>query len=137
MRLRHPLRGSNEQYEFASTSTESPLLGGLANLEQYDAPDAPGRPIHAVAMRLYDVTSHQWSIYWSTVGSGTFGIPTVGRFKRGVGLFYDNEEYDGRPIIVRFTWTHSDHDHCHWEQAFSEDGGRTWEPNWIMEFTRA
>ena len=23
-----------------------------------------------------------------------------------------------------------------WEQAFSADGGATWEVNWVMEFTR-
>jgi hypothetical protein len=114
-----------------------PLLSGLANLEQYDAPEADGRSIHAVAIRLYDVTSHQWNIYWSTAGNGAFGIPTTGSFRSGIGHFYDNEEYQGRPIVVRFTWTHRDHEHCRWEQAFSDDDERTWETNWIMDFTRA
>jgi hypothetical protein len=25
---------------------------------------------------------------------------------------------------------------CRWRQAFSADGGKTWETNWIMDFTR-
>jgi hypothetical protein len=136
-RLRNPLSGSTEWHKFASTSTEAPLLGGLGNLEQYDAPEAPGRAIHAVAVRLFDVTSRKWSIYWSTVGSGAFSIPTVGSFTDGVGHFYDHEEYKGRPIVVRFTWTRGDDAHCRWEQAFSANDGRTWETNWIMAFTRA
>lgn len=135
--LRHPLSGSHEWHEFEATSTESPVLGGEGNLEQYNAPNGLHGPIHAVAMRLYDRKSGQWSIYWSTVGTGSFGVPTAGKFENGVGLFYDHEDYNGRPIVVRFTWTHSDENHCRWEQAFSADGGTTWEPNWIMEFTRS
>lgn len=92
-RLRHPLTGSTEWYEFSSTSTEMPLLAGFANLEQYDAPIVDGRSIHALALRLYDVKSHEWSIYWSTVGSGAFGIPTTGRFRNRIGYFFDHEEY--------------------------------------------
>lgn len=136
-RLRNPLSGSTEWYEFASTSTEAPLLGGLGNLEEYNAPEAPGGAIHAVAVRLFDVTSRKWSIYWSTVGSGAFSIPTVGSFKVGVGHFYDHEAYKGRPIVVRFTWARISDTHCRWEQAFSADDGRAWETNWIMDFTRA
>jgi hypothetical protein len=70
-----------------------PLLAGFANLEQYDAPIVDGRSIHALALRLYDVKSHEWSIYWSTVGSGAFGIPTTGRFRNRIGYFFDHEEY--------------------------------------------
>ena len=135
-RLRHPLSGSNEWYEFESSSSESPVLGGLGNLEQYDAPHTPNGPIHAVAVRLYDEKSRRWSIYWSTSGSGAFAIPTIGSFKDGIGTFYDRETYNGCPIVVRFTWAHDGPSSCRWEQAFSDDDGKTWEVNWIMEFTR-
>ena len=135
-KLWHPLTGSREWYEFESTSTERPVMDGLGNLEQYDAPSTPKGPIHAVAMRLYDENSGQWSIYWAPKGSGAFGIPTVGSFKDGVGTFYDRESYNGHPIVVRFTWTHDGPSSCRWEQAFSGDDGVTWEVNWIMEFTR-
>lgn len=136
-RLRHPLNGSSDWYEFDSTSSETPVLGGLGNLEQYDAPETAIGPIHAVALRLYDGNSHRWSIYWSTAGSGVFGVPTVGVFQDGVGSFFNREEYDGRPILLRFTWKQNGLSSCRWEQAFSEDEGKTWEMNWIMEFTRA
>ena len=135
-RLRHPLTGSSDWYEFKSTSTESSLLGGQGNLEQYDTPETTAGPIHAVAVRLYNAERDQWSIYWSTVGSGAFGVPTVGGFKDDVGLFFDHEEFNGRKILVRFAWTHSGRSSCRWEQAFSPDEGETWEVNWIMDFSR-
>jgi NIPSNAP len=135
-RLRYPLTGSNDWYEFESTSTESPLLGGHGNLEQYDAPVTPAGPIHAVAVRLYNAKTDQWSIYWSTRDSGAFGVPTVGSIKDGVGMFFDHEDYNGRTILVRFIWTHSGRSSCRWEQAFSPDDGKTWEVNWTMDFSR-
>ena len=136
-RLREPLAHSDDWYEFDATSTEEPLLGGLANLERYDAPLAPQRPIHAIAVRLYDEASALWNIFWSRAGSGRFEIPTVGRFENEIGTFYAREEYAGRPIEVRFLWTHDGPSSCRWEQAFSADGGEAWEINWIMEFRRA
>jgi len=135
-RLRNPLTGSHEWYEFEAASTERPLLGGLANIEQYDAPKTPIGPIHAIAIRLYDAAAHRWSIYWVKEGRGSFDVPMVGGFKNGVGRFFDREEYEGRIIAVRFTWTHDGTTSCRFEQAFSPDDGAAWEPNWIMDFTR-
>jgi len=62
--------------------------------------------------------------------------PTVGHFEHGRGEFFDHEDYNGKPIVVRYTWSDITADHCHWEQAFSTDGGKTWETNWTMESTR-
>ena len=47
------------------------------------------------------------------------------------------DAFEGRPITVRFTWSGIDTPEPRWEQAFSDDGGRTWETNWIMQFTCA
>lgn len=135
-RLRNPLTNALEWYEFEAASTERPLLGGLANIEQYDAPKTPNGPIHAIALRLYDAEAHHWSIYWAKEGRGSFDVPMVGGFSDGVGRFFAREEYEGRPITVRFTWTPCGPTACRFEQAFSPDDGATWETNWIMEFTR-
>lgn len=136
-RLHNPLTGSREWYTFASRATEEPVLDGLGNLEQWDADETPTGPIHAVAMRLFNIEHGTWSIFWSTAGSGTFLTPTVGRFENGVGTFTSREAFNGRTVIVRFIWTSSGPSACRWVQAFSADGGATWEDNWIMEFSRA
>ena len=38
---------------------------------------------------------------------------------------------------MRFTWSGVEGPTPRWEQAFSTDGGSTWETNWVMDFTRA
>ena len=63
-------------------------------------------------------------------------VPVVGRFVDGVGTFLAEDTFEGRPIVVRFLWTRTDTPSPRWEQAFSEDGGTTWETNWEMDFTR-
>ena len=60
-----------------------------------------------------------------------------GTFEDGVGTFYADETLRGRPIKVRFIWSAITPDAARWEQAFSPDGGATWEVNWITDFARA
>ena len=134
-RLKQPLTGSSEWYEFEGTNIERPLWEGQANFEEYDA-DAPSGRIRAVALRLYNHKSKQWTIHWSNSASGTLDQPMTGSFHDGRGEFYNQEEFDGRSIFVRFIWSPGDANSCRWEQAFSADGGKTWETNWIMELTR-
>lgn len=134
-RLKQPLTGSSEWYEFDGTNIERPLWDGRANFEEYDA-EAPTGPIHAVAIRLYDHKSKHWTIHWSNSANGTLDAPMTGSFRDGRGEFYSQEIYAGRSIFVRFIWSPGDANHCRWEQAFSADGGKTWETNWIMELTR-
>src|SRR5207253_2339401 len=84
-----------------------------------------------------DPRSDQWTIHWANSTTGTLDPPMTGRFVNGRGEFYNQEAFEGRAIYVRFVWTTSDAEHARWEQAYSDDGGTTWETNWIMELTRA
>jgi hypothetical protein len=59
----------------------------------------------------------------------------IGEFAGGRGDFYSQEPYAGRTILIRFSVSNITSDSCHFEQAFSTDGGRTWEPNFIVEET--
>jgi hypothetical protein len=135
-RLRDPLTGSSEWYEFDGRSTEQPVWGGSANLEEYEATLPDGTPLRGLALRLYEVSTKRWTIHWSNSASGTLDEPMVGSFTDGVGTFYGFEDYQGRRVFVRFLWTREGARGARWEQAFSIDGGSTWEPNWVMEFTR-
>ncbi|HEX6536443.1 MAG TPA: hypothetical protein VF041_17765 [Gemmatimonadaceae bacterium] len=136
-RLRDPLTGSTEWYEFDGHVTERPVLGGQGNLEEYEATLPDGGAIRAVALRLYQPKTRRWTIHWSNAATGTLDAPMTGTFRDGRGVFYGQEDYQGRMILLRFHWTSGGPDAARWEQAFSADGGRTWETNWIMELTRA
>ena len=134
-RLRARLRGGAEWDEFDAVSTNRPVWGGAANLEEWDGVGPNGR-IQGLALRLYDPAARQWSIHWSTRATGVLEKAMVGQFRDGRGDFYDQELFEGRSIFVRLTWCDITPTTCRWEQAFSADGGRSWETNWIMRFTR-
>jgi hypothetical protein len=136
-RLPKRLQGSTDWVEYDGISNHHKLLDSNANFEEFDVSGPAGR-IKAQTLRLYDPDSKQWSIYGVDVDKGVLGLPaTVGEFTDGKGEFYDHEVWDGRMIWVRFQWAPTGRDTVHFEQAFSADGGRTWEVNWILDLTRA
>jgi hypothetical protein len=135
-RLRERLKGSSEWEEFASTLTAHPILGGMGNFDETTFYREQGIT-HGAALRLFDPSTHQWRIYWADGVHGALDVPMIGAFKEGRGEFYSQELFEGKAIFVRFVWTVMSADECHWEQAFSTDGGKAWETNWTMAFTRA
>ncbi len=136
-RLKEPLSDAPEWLEFASTCVARPVWGGAANMDEFEALESPFGPIHGMTLRLFDEQSQQWAIYWANRKTGRLDVPMYGAWKNGVGEFYDQELFRGRAIYVRFLWTNESRDQARWEQSFSADGGKTWETNWIMEFTRS
>jgi hypothetical protein len=137
-KLVHPLTGSKTWVEFDGTSVTRKVWGGRADLEEFETDSPVGGHIEGLTLRLYDPKTHQWNLYWATSKSGTIGPPTIGEFKDGRGEFYDTEPSgpNGRAILVRFIWSKTDTDSPHFEQSFSDDGGKTWEVNWITDQTR-
>jgi len=132
------LSGSNEWVEFDGTVVCRTIWNGLAEVEEFNV-DSPEKNIfiQGLAVRLYNPRTHQWSIYWANRKNGVFDAgPQTGQFEGGRGEFYGQDTLDGRTIYVRFTWTNTASPAPHFEQAFSEDGGKTWEVNWITEQTR-
>jgi hypothetical protein len=135
-RLKQRLKGSDSWEEFEGRAVARKIWGGAANIDEYDAESPSGR-IHGMTLRLYNPKSQQWSIYWANRANGVLDTPMIGGFRDGRGEFYDQEMFEGRSIYVRFIWSNITADSARWEQAFSPDGGKNWETNWIMEFTRA
>ena len=134
-RLRERLNGSQSWEEFESIQVVTKVLGGLGNIDEVTMQRASGE-MRGLTVRLFNPETRQWSIYWADSVGATLGAPMVGEFKDGIGLFYDCEPFKGKRIFSRFLWTHDSPDICRWEQAFSQDGGATWETNWTMDFTR-
>jgi hypothetical protein len=134
-RLKAPLTGSRDWYEMSATTSCRPFWNGAGNVEEFEA-DGPTGHIQAVTVRMYSSTSRQWSLNWATSKSGLFGAATVGEFREGTGEFFDQEVFEGRTILVRYVWSGITKNSAHFEQAFSDDGGKTWEVNWITDQTR-
>ena len=133
-RLVSPLSGSSEWVEYGGTSVVRPVWDGLANLVELDVSGSAGR-IQALSLRLYDSVSRTWILHTASVRGG-MSPPSVGAFDEGRGEFRSEESLDGRPIIVRFVISDITPTSCRFEQAFSADGGETWEVNWIATDTR-
>lgn len=133
--LKKRLDGSTEWNEFEGDTVSSKILNGLGIMD-HSILHAQTGPVHAMALRLFNPASKEWSIYWSTDRTGILDVPVIGGFKDGRGEFYSQEIFEGRHIYSRFIWSKITANSCQWEQAFSEDGGKTWETNWIMEFER-
>jgi hypothetical protein len=89
-----------------------------------------------MSLRLYNPEAHQWNLAYARSQDGTLSVASSGEFKNGRGEFYDTETINGRSILVRQIWSGITPNSCHFEQAFSEDGGKTWEVNWIATDTR-
>jgi hypothetical protein len=133
--LRHPQTGAATWVEYEGTSVVHPVWAGRANMVELEV-DGPAGHVEAISLRLYNPVSHQWSLNFANATGGTMGVPTVGEFRNGRGEFYDQEAVNGRMIFVRNIWSGITANSCHFEQAFSDDGGKTWETNWIAEDTR-
>lgn len=133
--LAKPLSGSTDWEEWNGIVSVEKVWGGKANLETLEIDTQKGH-FEGATLRLYNPESRQWSLYFSMSGDGTIGVPAVGEFKDGKGEFYDQEAYNGRMILVRQTWSNIMPNAHHFEQAFSADGGKTWEANWVADLTR-
>ena len=135
-RLEHPLTGSKKWIEFDGTLVARKIWDGRANIEEVEL-KSPAGPIEGLTLRLYNPQSRQWSIYWANSKNGSMDpSPQVGQFKNGRGEFYGQDMLDGKLIYVRFVWTKTNSDSPHFEQSYSNDGGTTWEVNWITDQTR-
>jgi hypothetical protein len=134
-RLVHPLTGSTTWAEYEGTSVVRRIWNGRANLVELEV-DGPAGHVEALSLRLYDPQSHQWSLNSASSRGGGLGQPTIGEFRDGRGEFFDQEAYNGRAILVRNVWSDITPTSCRFEQAFSNDGGKSWEVNWIAVDTR-
>jgi hypothetical protein len=134
-RLSHPLAGSAEWVELTGTVTVDKIWDGSAQIEQIEADGSSGH-FEGMTLFLYNPQAHQWSQSFATSKTGALGQPAVGEFKDGRGEFYDQETFDDRAILVRMVWSDITANAHRFEQAFSADGGKSWEPNFVAELTR-
>jgi hypothetical protein len=135
-KLLHPLTGSTNWIEFDGTSVTRRIWDGRAEIEQFEMDGAAGH-IEGLTLRFYNPQTHKWSLYWANSKNGSIDLPpNVGEFKDGRGEFICQDTLDCRAILVRMVWSAITQNSAHSEQSFSDDGGKTWEVNWITDQTR-
>lgn len=134
-RLDRRLAGCADWMEFTGRTVVERILGGLGNIDD-NVLDLPQGPYRAATVRKFDPASGLWSIWWFDARYPGLEPPVQGRFEDGVGTFLGDDVFEGRPIRVRFLWSGITARTARWEQAFSTDGGLTWETNWTMDFER-
>ena len=137
-RLPDRLNNSDTWIEYDGISNHKKLLDSNANFEEFDVTSTDKKlHIKAQTLRLYNPASHQWSIYLVDLDNGTLSLPpVVGHFSGNRGEFFDQEDFKGRAILVRYVWLNISPNSARMEQSFSPDGGKTWEVNWICELSR-
>jgi hypothetical protein len=131
----HPLSGSDDWVELDGTVTVRKFWDGRAQLEEIEAEGATGH-FEGLTLFLYNPEAHQWGQYFGNSTVGILNAPLIGEFKNGRGEFLDQETFNDRAIFVRIVWSDITPDSHRLEQSFSDDGGKTWEPNFIATMTR-
>lgn len=134
-RLTEWLKGSTAWEDFAGTAVARKVLGELGMIDEITN-QRPSGPTQGMTLRLFDPQTRQWSIYFADGIHGTLTTPLIGGFTQGRGAFYAYEPIDGKHIFTRFVWSDITATSYRWEQAFSADGGSTWETNWIQNHIR-
>lgn len=135
-KLLHPLTGSTTWVEFDGTSVTRKLWNGRSQIEEFETDNPTTGHIEGMTLRLYHPDSRQWYLYWANSKDGVLVVPQIGEFANGRGEFYAQDTLNGKSILVRFIWSEITANSAHFEQAFSADGGKTWETNWITDQTR-
>lgn len=132
-RLLKRLAGSHEWTDFISCDEGGPLADGMGDMDTLRTNF--WKDFVGITVRTYDPATGLWRIYWldNRFSGGVIGTPVVGKFDGNVGVFTGDDTFNGKPIVVRFIWTKEPKGSevvAKWEQAFSTDGGKTWETNW-------
>jgi hypothetical protein len=134
-RILDPLSGSSKSIELDGTVTVRKIWGGSAQLEEIEA-DGPNGHWQGMTLFLYNALAHQWSQSFVNSKSGVLTTPTIGSFKDGRGELFASDTFNNRAILVRGVWSDIKPDSHHYEESYSNDGGKTWAPAFIATLTR-
>lgn len=135
-KLKDRLAGSTAWDEFESELHMRKTLNGIGNVENYYA-TLKGKPFEGMAVRLFNMQTKLWTIYWMDSNTGIMDEhPVTGSFENRLGRFYGNDLFNQTPILVLYQWDARNPEHPKWSQAFSPDNGKTWEWNWEMLLTK-
>lgn len=123
--------------EFSGRDRFESQLDGRAVVEHWEAILPSGEKALGLSIKAFEPATQQWAIIWIDNRNPLDFRPLWGSFEAGVGTFFQViETSDGQPLHVRYIWDDVTATSARWQQAFSFDGGKHWDTNWIMKFTR-
>ena len=134
-RIVNPLSGGDRTMELNGTVTVRKVWNGRAQLEEIEA-DGPKGHWEGTTLFLYNPHAHQWSQTFADASAGVLTAPLIGEFKNGRGELVAQTQFDGRTVLDRGVWSDITPNAHHFEEAYSEDGGKTWKPSFIADLTR-
>jgi hypothetical protein len=125
--------GTNEWQEFEGSAKVVSVLGGLASIEELRGPKGK---FFGMGVRVFDIEKKKWADHWVSASVGVVNLPQMGSFKDGVGTFLAEEGEGADRMIYRGVWDRVTPRSCRWHQSSSKDGGKTWDYDWYMDWTR-
>jgi hypothetical protein len=134
-RVLDPLAGGKDSIELNGTINVSKVWDGRAQLEEIEA-DGPKGHWEGMTLFLYNPQSHQWSQTFADSKTGVLNSPTTGRFENGRVELYSQDTFKDRSILVRAAWSDITPNSHHYEESYSDDGGKTWAPVLVANLTR-
>ena len=135
-RILDPLSGSTRSIELNGTVTVRKVWGGRAQLEEIEA-DGPNGHWEGMTLFLYNPEARQWSQTFINSATGAFAGGLVGAFKDGRGELFASDTFNNRSVLIRGVWSDITPNTHHFEEAYSDDGGKTWSPAFIADLVRA
>lgn len=133
--LKRKVPGTDRWTESDGYGVYRQVWGGRANLNEFFT-ESPNDPVEGLTLRTYNPVTHLWSLYWANSRDAVLSSAQVGRFEHGQGEFYAQDNSDGKGTLVRYIWSKITPTSAHFEQALSENGGRSWDVNWISDMMR-
>lgn len=128
-------RGTSKWVSIDGVVTTRKVWNGKANLEEIEARTPTGQ-FEGLTLRMYDPQAKQWNLYFANSRDGQIAEPLTGQFANGRGEFYSQELIAGKATFVRNVYFDATPTSYRFEQAFSNDAGKTWQPNFIAALTR-
>lgn len=124
-RTADPFAHPEKVVEMAGTVTKTKVWDGRGQLEQLEV-EGPAGHWQGLTLFLYNPEAHQWSQNFAGSAQGVLQPPTIGSFINGRGEFYAQDHFNGRAILIRGVWSGITADSHHYEESYSDDGGRSW-----------
>jgi hypothetical protein len=134
-RILDPLAGKADALELDGTVTVRKVWGGRAQLEEIEA-DGPNGHWEGLTLFLYNPAAHQWSQTFVDSKMGELNPSSIGSFSNGRGELIAQDTFKGRTVLVRGVWSDIKPDSHHFEESYSQDGGKTWAAAFIASLTR-